>query len=78
MAIETDSRSNTVKLEFTPEAFQILESLTKRINGTTRAVPVRFGLRLLEWVLEQKAAGNKILTEAPNGAVSDVNFSFLS
>jgi len=66
-----------VQFDFTPEALQILDRQTKEIGGDQRAIAVRYGLRLLDWALEQKKAGNKILIETPDGLAQEVIFTFL-
>lgn len=66
-----------VQFDFTPEALQILDRQTKEIGSEQRSVAVRYALRLLDWALEQKKAGNKVLIETPDGKAQEVIFTFL-
>jgi len=66
-----------VQFDFTPEALETLDGVTKSLHADSRAVAVRYGLRLLDWALEQKKAGNKVLIETPDGLAQEVLFTFL-
>lgn len=49
-----------VQLDFSTAAFDRLKELQKRTGNSTKAATIRKALRLLEWMLDQKDAGNTL------------------
>jgi preprotein translocase subunit SecF len=49
-----------VQLDFSKEAYAMLQSLKKASDSKTNAEVVRNALRLYQWFLEKKAAGQEI------------------
>jgi hypothetical protein len=66
----TDTEVYPVTLEFSPEQYQLLQSVTTAVG---RSVPdaIRLGLGLLRLYDQTKQAGGRMLTEV-NGRVQEI------
>jgi hypothetical protein len=56
-----------VQFNFTDKALNDLDELQKRIEAPSRAETVRYALRMLQWVVDETARGNKICLETDEG-----------
>jgi len=67
-----------LQLDFTDEAIKELEELKKASRASNRAEVIRYALRVLDWVLEQRKEGNKILVERKESEeIREMAFPFL-
>jgi len=66
-----------VQFDFTPAAFQQLDSLQHRLQARSKAEVVRYALRVLQWLLDQLQGGGQILVKGKDGQVQTVQFTFL-
>lgn len=65
-----------IQLDFTPEAFRELESLKTDVQASSRADTVRYAMRVLRWIVNERRRG-AIIFESENGALSEIKFPFL-
>lgn len=66
MAIH-DTDTHKVQFQFTSAALTALDALQKRIDAPSRSETIRYGLRVLDWIVEELDKGNKICLETENG-----------
>ncbi len=66
-----------IQFNFTKEALEELDELKESAFAPSRAEVIRWGLRLVQWVIEQSRNGTKIIIEK-DGALREVNFPFLA
>jgi hypothetical protein len=65
-----------IQLDFTPEAFRELERLKGDVGVSSRADTVRYGMRVLRWVINSLRSGGQIMVDR-NGVRSEIEFPFL-
>jgi len=56
-----------VQFNFTDKALKDLDELQKVIEAPSRAETIRYALRMLQWVVDETAKGNKICLETNEG-----------
>lgn len=56
-----------IQFNFTDKALNDLDMLQKQIEAPSRAETVRYALRVLQWVVDETASGNKICLETNEG-----------
>jgi len=66
-----------VQFDFTPAAFEQLDSLQSRLKARSKAEVIRYALRVLQWLLDQLEGGGQILVKDQGGEVQTVQFTFL-
>ena len=54
------AEAKRIQFEFSPEAFDRMETLKEKTKARTYAELMRYSLRAYEWMVDEKEAGNEV------------------
>jgi metal-responsive CopG/Arc/MetJ family transcriptional regulator len=72
-----ENEKRRLQFDFSVEALTRLDMLKDQAGLNTRAEAIRHALRLLEWTVEQRQEGSKILVQTGSGELREAVFPFL-